>query len=80
VRRPSVDLEYVNALTGVLWKDDGAVFDEQCVKVYPLHGDDPACRVVVQAVKLSRRKGPSPTDLAALTASWRSLAQLFEGE
>lgn len=72
-------LEGVDALTGILWKDDGAVFDEQAVKVYPAVDGDPSCLVVVQAVKVFRRKGPTDTDLNVLAASWRSLAQLFEG-
>lgn len=68
-----------DALTGVLWADDGAVFDEQAVKVYPPPGGKPAVLVVVQAVKFSRRAGLSAECVDSAVDGWRSQVQLFEG-
>lgn len=72
-------LEGVDALTGILWKDDGAVFDERAVKLYPPPGADPGLLVVVQAVPVGRRRGLSATDLDVLVREWRAEAQPFEG-
>lgn len=59
----------MDAVKGVLWKDDGQVYDVRGVKMYAGPGRPPGTVVVVEAVKVAET---SPVDVAAVVEDFHA--------